>query len=310
MARNGAGTGSPPIEHRPRAHHYQDRGEPYTPAVGPGQGQGSQGQRGQVQRTTQLTEEQRAEWKGWLETIFAQKGWRQQLPSGRWQGYYAEFDRRAGLLVGTMNQYVHRGYVPSPTVVQRMAAALGISPLAIMYRSFQITFDQLAALLGPSAYVLVTEEQTRASLDALAAMTGLPESYRVQLEHKFREDYRFSQELRKQLVDRWREQLAFSEAEVEQLIEQLRVFLTERGKEQTRRDVLADATPLADPRAEAEPREQVFAHPLAPAAAQPFAPESAAVIESPAAQAPHRRPPADSPVWQEEDEGVGQDRGE
>ena len=283
MARNGAGTGSPPVEHRPQAHLYQERQHAGRTPTDQSQ-QSLTGQRTQGQRTVPLTPEQRAEWKSWLETIFAQKGWRKQLPTGRWLSYYAEFDRKAGLPVGTMNQYVHRGYTPSMPVVMRMAAALGISPLAIMYRSFQITFDQFAALIG-GGRVLVTREETQASLDALRQMPGLPRSYYQQMEHRFIEDYRFSEEMRELLSP--------------EEFEQLRDFLTERGREQTRRDVLADATPL-EPLDAPDARGAVFGQPLLPASAPPFGPESA--VPSPATQPPHRRPPVDDPVWSEDEE--------
>jgi transcriptional regulator with XRE-family HTH domain len=210
MARNGNGatTDSPPIQETPR-----DRLAARAP------------------RGASLSAAQREEWGVWLKTILQQKGWRVVLPTGRVQSFYSAFDRAAGLPATSTAQYV-RGKVPETDNLIRIARALGISPLAILFRSGRLSLEQLMALLGPRPRILITDDEARAQLDALAD-APMPDFYRVQLEHYLLEDLAYSREIR--------EHLTLSVAE----FEQVRAYLTEGGKEQTRRDILADTTPLA-----------------------------------------------------------------
>lgn len=209
-----------------------------------GQGQG-QGQ-GQAQTQTQgrggapaVSDTQREEFRAWMYQQFEQRGWARRLPNGEWQTAFKAFAQASGLPYDWVTKAVSpsRAYMPSPQHALALAKALGISPLAMQYRAGHLRLEDVAAIVGPTAGELLSRADAERDLAALRS-AGLPDEVRARWEDRIHSHAERSARLQAQL--------ALSDGE----FEQMRHYLAEGGmwaREQTRRDILADATPVLPP---------------------------------------------------------------
>src|SRR5579859_6111243 len=147
------------------------------------------------------------EWRPWLIAQLVRHDYATPIRHDRIRFYLLRLEQdiaaalpHNAVSIETLRNVIYRGAVPSHHTARGLAAAFGISEIAILLRSGQLDWDAVTPLLGSIPAILRTESEYRAAQARLASEVTDP-AFRRQMAALLDREWQFSQWLEVRL--RW-----------------------------------------------------------------------------------------------------------
>lgn len=179
----------------------QERGEDHDRGRNWGGARSGTGHDARFQPLPEIADERVRAWRDWLARQVVRAGYAAFIGGGpQFTLYGAALSRRTGIHHNMLAFYVRRGQRPSAEACIKLADALGLEPLAVLYRAGVIDFAQMAQFLGPAAYALMTRDRYEAEMVQLRDQfepfgLGVPEYVANRLRDEFAASRRLQQGL-------------------------------------------------------------------------------------------------------------------